>query len=147
MELDVALRAAIYSHLVRTAEAPTVEQLARALGRPAADISEGWQRLASRRIIVLTSDGTAIRMALPFSGVETQHRVRVLGRTYYANCAWDSFGIPAALRAHDAEVLSRCEQTLEPLQVHVGPDGPPHTPWVFHAAVPAAHWWRDIVHT
>jgi hypothetical protein len=45
------------------------------------------------------------------------------------------------------EVHSRCEQTLGPLFLRVGDDGPEAAPCVVHFAVPAAHWWRDIVYT
>ena len=85
-------------------------------------------------------------MAPPFSGVPTQHRVKSGGIEYFANCAWDSLGIVAALR-RPADIASRCEQSLEPLALHVGPDGPPPSPWLFHTPVPAARWWQDIVFT
>jgi hypothetical protein len=85
-------------------------------------------------------------MAPPFSGVPTQHRVRANGVEYFAPCAWDTFGIIAALKTH-AEVVSRCEQSLEPLRLEFGPDGPPASDWRFHCLVPAAAWWRDIVFT
>jgi hypothetical protein len=146
VDFDLQLRSAVYQHFVARAQAPTLDDMARAVGRPRADVAEGYKRLAERRMLVLMADGESIRMALPFSGIETQHRVRVLGKTYFANCAWDSFGIPAALRA-DAEVISHCEQTREPLRLRLTPEGPPPSDWRFHTAVPPVHWWRDIVYT
>jgi hypothetical protein len=146
MDDALALRSAIYQHIVEHTTPPTVDEMAAALRRSSADISGGYRRLAARRMIVLADDHESIRMALPFSGVETQHRVRVGARTYFANCAWDAFGIPAALRA-EAEVFSRCEQTHESLRLDVTGAGVEDSPWVFQAAVPAAHWWRDIVYT
>jgi hypothetical protein len=156
VDLDATLRLAIYRHFVETSRPPTIDHLARVLDVTPHEVRGGWQRLAARRAIVLDGTGESIRMALPFSAVETQHRVRTQGRTYFANCAWDSFGIPAALHS-DAEVLSRCEQTQAPLHLRIGADTPPpelvrpgtaeSSSWFFHAAVPAAHWWRDIVYT
>lgn len=146
MDFDLQLRAAIYRHFADHARAPAIEEMARALDRPAPEIADGYTRLYARRMLVLMPDGESIRMAPPFSGIETQHQVRALGKTYFANCAWDSFGIPAALHA-EAEVRSRCEQTHEPLRLHLTLDGPPASDWFFHAAVPAVHWWRDIVYT
>jgi len=146
VDFDLQLRAAIYRHFADHAKAPTIDDMTRAAGRPAREIAEGYQRLYARRLLVLMPDGESIRMAPPFSGIETQHRVEALGRTYFANCAWDSFGIPAALHA-EAGVLSRCEQTHAPLHLHLTADGPPPSEWLFHVAVPAAHWWRDIVYT
>jgi hypothetical protein len=85
-------------------------------------------------------------MAPPFSGVETQHRVLVGERLYFANCSWDALGIPAALHG-EGEVFSRCEQTLQPIRLPVTRDGPDPQPVVAHFAVPAAKWWADLVYT
>ncbi len=54
-------------------------------------------------------------MAWPFSGVETLFQVSVSDKTYFANCAWDSLGIPAALHT-DAEIEAyarKVERTSE----------------------------------
>ncbi|HEY7369617.1 MAG TPA: organomercurial lyase [Thermoanaerobaculia bacterium] len=107
---------------------------------------EAYGRLRGLRVLVLEEDGAAIRMAPPFSGVETQHIVESRGVSYFANCAWDSFGIPAALGA-PARISSRCERTHEPLVLEVEPSAPPESDWLFHCQVPAAHWWDDIVFT
>jgi hypothetical protein len=84
-------------------------------------------------------------MAPPFSGAPTQHR-SWRGVSYYANCAWDALGIPAALN-RPAQVVSRCEASKEVLRLTVGLDGPEPSTWLFHCAVPAAKWWQDIVFT
>ncbi len=85
-------------------------------------------------------------MAPPFSGVPTQHRATIGGTEYAANCAWDAFGVVAALGG-TGEVTSRCEETLVPLVLHLTPDGPPSSEWLFHCVVPAVDWWNDIVFT
>ena len=146
MDFDLQLRAAIYRYFAERAQAPTVDAMARETSAPPADVKAGYQRLYARRMLVLMPDRESIRMAPPFSAIPTQHVVRANGKEYFANCAWDSFGIPAALHA-EAELQSRCEQSHEPLRLHLGPEGPPASTWIFHVAVPAAHWWRDIVYT
>ena len=95
---------------------------------------------------MLEADGESIRMAPPFSGVPTQHVVAADGVSYFANCAWDALGIPAALHK-PATVRSRCEQSLEPLELEVSSGGPERSDWLFHCVVPAARWWDDIVFT
>lgn len=140
------LRAAVYRHFADRAQAPGLGEMARAMRVPPDEVKAGYQRLYAKRMLVPMPDGESIRMAPPFSGISTQHVVRANGKEYFANCAWDSFGIAAALHA-EADVLSRCEQSHEPLRLHLGADGPPATAWLFHVAVPAAHWWRDIVYT
>ena len=146
MDFDLQLRAAIYRHFADRARSPALADMARALGVETDEVKAAYHRLYARRMLVPMPDGESIRMAPPFSGIPTQHVVRANGTEYFANCAWDSFGIAAALHA-EADVLSRCEQSHEPLRIHLGPDGPPPSPWLFHVAVPAAHWWRDIVYT
>jgi hypothetical protein len=109
-------------------------------------VLDSYQRLRAQRLLVLEEDGSSIRMAPPFSGVPTQHIVEAEGIQYFANCAWDALGIPAALQK-PATVHSRCEQSAEPFHLQVDLKGPEPSDWLFHCLVPAAKWWDDIVFT
>jgi hypothetical protein len=82
-------------------------------------------------------------MANPFSAVPTSYRVEADGRSWYANCAWDAFGIPAALHV-DGHVSSACPDCGEPIEIDVRDHRPIPEEHVFHVLVPAAHWWDDI---
>jgi hypothetical protein len=146
VDLDLQVKLAIYRRFAETGLRPSIGEIARQVGAAAADVREAYARLGTQRVLVLEPDGESIRMAPPFSGVQTQHRVEIGDRTYHANCAWDSLGIPAALH-EPATVRSRCEQSREPLHLAVGLDGPGPSDWLFHCAVPAAHWWDDVVFT
>ena len=146
MDLDASVRTAVYRHIVETARAPGVSEIASRLDLDVSGVRDAYGRLFARRLLVLAADGETILMAPPFSGVPTQHRVEVGGASYFANCSWDALGIPAALHAA-AVVRSRCEQSREPITIRVGPDGPEPEPCVAHFAVPAARWWADIVYT
>jgi hypothetical protein len=137
---------AVYRHFADTARRPSPEEVSARAGVPAAAVPAAYARLRAARVLVLEEDGVSIRMAPPFSGVATQHVAVVGGKRYFANCAWDVFGIVAALR-DPGVVESRCEQTLEPLRLEIGADGLEASSWLFHCAVPAAHWWDDIVLT
>jgi len=146
VDFELQVKLAVYRTTARLGAPPPPGVLATQLGVSLDEIKEAYSALAKRRLLALESDGLTIRMAPPFSGVPTQHRVRVAGIDYFANCAWDALGIPAAL-GQPGEVLSRCEQSLEPLCLRVGPNGPDPSRWLFHCVVPAAHWWKDIVYT
>lgn len=146
MDLDIRIKLAIYQHFAETGRPPGPDEVAARAGTDVSTVTDAYPRLQAQRAIVLGPDGTSIRMALPFSGVATQHVVEVDGTRYFANCAWDSLGIPAALR-RPGIVRSRCEQSGEPLRLEVGLEGPGPSDWLFHCAVPAAHWWDDIVFT
>jgi hypothetical protein len=146
MDLLTSVKLAIYRHFATSGAAPTPRQLASALGSTPDQVQEAFGQLRANRVLLLESDGVTIRMAPPFSGVPTQHRVAVDGVKYFANCAWDALGIPAALHK-PGTVHSRCEQTMEPLELRVSENGPGPSPWIFHSLVPAAKWWNDLVFT
>ena len=87
-----------------------------------------------------------IRMANPFSAVPTAYRVHADGRWWYANCAWDAFGICSALDV-DGRIESSCPDCGEPYAVEVTGRRIDRSDLLFHCLVPAAHWWDDIVFT
>jgi hypothetical protein len=143
---DLELQMAVYRHFVFTGASPTLAVMRARLGAADDEITEGYRRLYARRLLVPAEDFASIRMAPPFSGVPTQHKAVVNGASYFANCAWDAFGVVSALGG-TGEVFSRCECTFEPLTLHLTPEGPSISPWLFHCPVPAARWWQDIVFT
>jgi Alkylmercury lyase len=143
---DLALRNETYRLFVTSGRAPTVDEVAAALGRPVADVLAGWRRLHEGHALVLAADGTEIRMANPFSAVPTAHRVRAADRWWYANCAWDAFGICAALGV-DGRIESSCPDCGDPLNVAVRDQRPDDESLLFHCLVPARQWWDDIVFT
>jgi hypothetical protein len=146
MDLDLDVKLAIYRHFAETARRPSPGEVAERVAVPVDEVLDAYGRLRAQRVLVLEADGASIRMAPPFSGVATQHRVDAGGLSYFANCAWDALGIPAALH-RAATVRSRCEQSGEPLRLEVGLSGPEPSDWLFHCAVPASRWWDDIVFT
>ena len=144
--LDLKTKLAIYGHFAVEGSRPTVDEIASRVGATVPETRDAFGRLQSQRVLVLEADGESIRMAPPFSGVPTQHRVISAGVWYHANCAWDALGIPAALQ-RPATVHSRCEQSIEPLELAVTEAGPGSSDWLFHCVVPASKWWDDIVFT
>jgi len=146
VDFDVAVRLAVYRHFAETGTRPTVGAIATRVGAGVDAVRAAYGRLRGQRVLVLEPDGETIRMAPPFSGVPTPHTVTVAERSYFANCAWDAFGIAAAIGA-DAVAHSRCGQSGEPLTLAVGVAGPGPSDWLFHCPVPAARWWEDIVFT
>src|SRR5262249_54380346 len=145
-EIDVPVKVAIYRHFTETGRGPEVDEVARRTGFDDREVIASLQSLRAQRLLLLEADGRSIRMAPPFSGVPTQHRVHVGDLEYFGNGAWDALGLPAAL--HQAgRVRSRCEQSGEPLDLAVTLDGPEPSDWLFHCLVPAAHWWDDLVFT
>lgn len=146
MERETRVKLAVYRHFAETGRPPRPGDVAQLVGSDVGTVIDAYQRLRTQRVLVLDADGSSIRMAPPFSGVPTQHVVQAGEVHYFANCAWDALGIPAALRK-PATVHSRCEQSGEPLRLAVDLQGPEPSDWLFHCLVPAAEWWDDIVFT
>jgi hypothetical protein len=144
---DVALRNATYGLFVELGRAPAAEEVAGRENRDAAAVREAWRRLHDAHALVLDHETGEIRMANPFSGVPTAHRVHANGRWWYANCAWDAFGICVALDA-DGRIETACPDCGDPIHLTVTEGGrPDDESLLFHCLVPAAHWWDDIVFT
>lgn len=146
MDFDTRVKLAVYEWLAATGEAPAAGDIAVKVTASPADVREAYGRLRANRVLYLEPDGETIRMAPPFSGVPTQHRAVVGDRSYYANCAWDSLGVIAALH-RPGVVYSECAQSRTPLRLEVRLDGPEPSDWLFHSLVPAAQWWNDLVFT
>ena len=145
-EGHVALRNLTYARFVELGRAPTAGEIAAASGLDRADVVAGWERLHAEHALVLNPGTGEIRMANPFSGVPTAYRVHAGGRWWYGNCAWDAFGICAALH-EDGRIETSCPDCGAGLQVEVRDQHPDDEGMLFHCLVPAARWWDDIVFT
>jgi hypothetical protein len=140
-ERDLELRRRTYAQFVELGRAPVPEELG-----DRDEVVGGWRRLHDAHALVLDPATDELRMANPFSAVPTSYRVEAAGRWWYANCAWDAFGICAALHV-DGLVETSCPDCGEPLHVGVHDRRPDDEGLLFHCLVPAVHWWDDIVFT
>jgi hypothetical protein len=143
---DLAVRNLTYRLFVEHGEAPTAEAAAEAAGLDQASLVASWQRLHDLHAIVLQPDAFELRMANPFSAIPTAYRVLAGGRSWYANCAWDAFGICAALHT-DGRIETSCRHCGEEIECAVTNRQPSDEQLLFHCLVPAAQWWNDIVFT
>jgi len=143
---DLRLRNLTYSEFVEVGRAPTALEMARVAVVSVDEVLAGWQRLHNSHALVLNPATLELRMVNPFSAVPTAYRVHGGGRWWYANCAWDAFGIFAALHA-DGSVETSCPDCGEPIASDVVHEHPDDTDLLFHCLVPASKWWDDIVFT
>jgi hypothetical protein len=138
---DLELRRRTYAFFVEHGPPPASAEL----GEPE-EVLAGWRRLHDEHAVVLDPATDELRMLNPFSAVPTAYRVQAGGRWWYGNCAWDAFGVCAALRS-DGGIETSCPDCGEPLAVEVRDGRPDDESLVFHCLVPAARWWDDIVFT
>jgi hypothetical protein len=140
------VRAFVYGHFAETTRAPSVEETSARFALSTEEAVSVYDELHQRHALFLQPGTHRILMANPFSGVETPFRVHANDKTYFANCAWDSLGIPAALHA-DAVVEAVCSQSGE--QIHITVAGREvHAPnALVHFLVPFREWYNDLVFT
>src|SRR3954453_13762460 len=114
---DVRIRNATYRLFVELGRAPTTDEVAASTDLEPGAVGEAWHRLHEAHALVLDGAGR-IRMANPFSAVETPHRVTAAGRDWFANCGWDAFGIGAALPL-DSRIHTSCPDCGDAIDLEV----------------------------
>jgi hypothetical protein len=147
LDFDTKVKLAIYELTAETGNVPTSSEVSRKIDIDEEKVLAAFGRLHAKRLLLPEpGDPTRIRMAPPFSGIPTKFPVEANGKQYYANCVWDAFGIAAALHC---DAISRASDghSGEPLTLEVKNGAPVLKSYVAHFAVPAAHWWDDLVFT
>ena len=146
-ETDWDIRLFIYQALAASGRAPGVDAVSVRFGISASEARQALQRLHDAHALVLRAGSSEILMANPLSAAPTDYRVLLGGSELYANCAWDSLGIPAMLGA-DASIEARHPLTGELIEYAVeagqlmGCRGN-----LVHFALPFRKWYDDIVDT
>jgi hypothetical protein len=146
-DLETKVKLAIYEVTAETGRIPNSREVSQKIGVDENEILGAFGRLHAKRLLLPEpGDPTRIRMAPPFSGIATPFPVEANGRQYYANCVWDAYGIAAALHC---DAISRASDghTGEPLALEVKNGRPILQSYVAHFAVPAAHWWDNLIFT
>ena len=138
---DVDLRNRTYARFVETGRAPNAEELG-----DRDEVLAGWRRLHDAHAVVLNTALGELRMLNPFSMIPTAYRVCAGGRWWYANCAWDAFGVCAALGVN-GQIETSCPDCGSVIRVEVVDQQPDDDELLFHCLVPAVRWWNDIVFT
>jgi len=144
--LDRDVRLFVFQQFVETTRPPSAQVTALAMGITLADAAAAYDRLASNRVLVLEPGTHDIRMANPLSAIPTAFPVSVGGKDLYGSCIWDALGVVAMLGG-TGTILSSCACCDESMPLDVTNLKLRPVTGVVHFAVPAAHWWDDIVYT
>ncbi|AEI12238.1 alkylmercury lyase family protein [Cellulomonas gilvus] len=144
------IRDLVYDTLADEGRAPSVAELARLTGLNRAAVQNLLDELAQAHTLVPTTDGDAIRMAHPFSAAPMAFVVTPADgrddRRWWGGCAWDSFGISAALHL-DVRIDTACPWCGSHVSYTSGPTTPPPGDLAVRFPRPAAEWWNDVVGT
>jgi hypothetical protein len=112
------IRYFVYSHFAETSHHPSVDVTALHFNISLEEARTYYKELHNRHALFLDLESLTIRMANPFSGIPTDFKVHANGQTYYANCAWDMLGIPAALHM-DAVIEAKFTESNESVKIEV----------------------------
>lgn len=145
-ELFWQIRYFIFSTIVERERPPTTGETAFALKLDREFVQSAYQWLNDKHALFLDPGTLNVRMAHPFSALPTGYRVHTSGHTYYANCAWDSFGILAALR-QDGVIEATRIGGQDTISIEVSDDRVYGHDEVIHFLLPFAQWYDDLVFT
>ena len=145
-DLDLAIRHYVFHHFALETRPPSVAETAKAFDLTDEQVKAVYERLHQNHFFFLEPGTTNIRMANPFAAIPTQFSVKVGQKTYWANCAWDMLGIPAALQK-DATITAQYEDNLERVVLEVKNGQLHHDGGRVHFALPARQWYDDLILT
>ena len=143
---DAKLRFYTYQHFVQHARAPKVSEAAQALGVAEFEARAGYQRLTEGHAIMLTEPNGELWRVAPFSAIPTAFPVCSGASSWFANCAWDALGIPAALH-QDAVSNAACGCCNREMPLEIKGGRILQTEGLIHISVPARSWYEDVVFT
>jgi Alkylmercury lyase len=142
-----AARTKVFGTFAGEGRPPSPAELADDLGAASGAIEAALAELHEAHAVVLTRAGDGIRMAHPFSAWPMGFVVRAGDRLWWGGCAWDSFGIVAALGERLA-IATTCPGCGAELRYAASPAEPPDLAGaVVRIPRPAAEWWDDVVAT
>lgn len=141
------VRAFIYAWFAKNATAPEINDIAQNFGISPQNAGDILLTLHAKHALFLETGTIRIRMASPFSAIPTSFKTTIQAKSYWANCAWDSLGIVAALHAKDAGIDSICTATNHPIRIEVEAGQVKDTGQVVHFLVPFRRWYDNLVAT
>lgn len=144
------VRDLVYGTFVAEGRAPSIAELARLTNTDASRVRNTLAELAEAHALVLSHDADTVRMAHPFSAAPMAFVLTPRDghddRRGWGGCAWDSFGISAALGL-DVQIDTACPQCGARISFASGPGTPPPAELAVRFPRPAVQWWDDVVAT
>jgi len=144
-QTDWDVRLFLYETIVSTGDVPPSAVIADHFDMTIAEATQVLRRLHDAHLIFLSPNTDELMMAFPLSAIETDYKVVVDGVILYANCAWDSLGIPAMI-GKDATITVTHPTTREAITYAVV-DGQLQGEGLLHIAKPFAQWYDDLIDT
>ncbi|MEM9778166.1 MAG: organomercurial lyase [Chloroflexota bacterium] len=145
-EFNLQVRYQIYRHFADYGTAPTYQKIADLLNVEHETVRICFHELHEQHMIFLEPNSDSVRMANPFSAIPTDFKVKSGNKRWWANCAWDTLGIAAALNI-DVKINARYPGTEETVDLQVKDgivDGKNH---LVYFPLPVGRWYDDLIFT
>ena len=142
MALPNQLHYLLTRHVIDHGHTPALDELARQAGLDEASTAQGLRDLEAMRGVILEPGSTRVWSLHPFAMVPTAHWVASGDRGWWANCAWCTLAIGAALgqpvtiKTSDGAEGDRLQFTTQG-RVSSRPDLLMHFPY------PPGRWWDN----
>ena len=137
------LRIHIYDVLLDRGSPPSIAELANEFHVPLRDARHAIADLKIGKTVLPHPRTGEIWMAGPFASEPTPYKVSGKRTSWFANCAWDMFGV-AMIAREWVTIETRCGDCREPIRLTADPDSPSREDMVVHFLVPARRWYDDI---
>jgi hypothetical protein len=139
----VALRTYAYDELLARGAPPTIAAVGDHFHISPNEARRALTDLKIGKTILVHPQTGEIWMAGPFAATETAYQVSADNRQWWANCAWDMFGV-AMIVNEPVQIDARCTDCGTPMTLRCDPATPPNGDGIVHFLVPARHWYDDI---
>jgi Alkylmercury lyase len=139
----VALRRYVYDEILARGTPPRSADIGARFGVSPNDARGALAGLTIGKTILVHPTSGEIWMAGPFAAAETPYRARGGGRQWWANCAWDMFGV-AMIVGEPVGVDTSCTDCGAAMSLVCDPGVTPNEEGVVHFLRPARRWYEDI---
>ena len=143
------LRKYVFDFFLDTTHAPMLEDIMREFRLRRDEAHAGLKQLEASHHILLLPGTQRILMANPYSAIATPFRDTIGGKTYFANCAWDTVALHVMLD-RPADVEASCHHCAEPIRLRLEQgkktSSDPAEPLIF-LSVPVSKWFENLINT
>ncbi len=140
--LDGQIHHAVISHVAQSGYAPTVSSLCESLDWSEERVETSLTDLSESHGIVLKPNSFDVWAIHPFSLMPTPTWVTAGELSWWANCAWCSLGIGAAL-GRDIRVSTRLGAHDEQLNFEIRDGRCTTDDLLIHFPFPPTEWWKN----
>src|SRR4051812_14927330 len=137
---DERLRIFVYDWLMERGTMPAVAEIAEPFGESPEAVRARLAGLRIGKTILVHPTTGELWMAGPFTGAKTDFTLTDGKRTWFANCAWDMFGV-AMLVGRPLAASATCADCGEGVTIECTPEHPPESDALVYFLLPARQWY------